>query len=292
MLKKLNDAMDYIEHHLQEDFLLENVSRHIHVSDCHFRKIFWALTNMTLGEYIKNRRLSEANRALLNGASVTDVAYQYGYQSIDGFTRAFKKWAGILPSQAASLKQGRMVQKLQFVISVKGGTSMKYQIVEKPAFFIAGVSKRVPLQFQGINQEIVRLAQSITEDQRKEMHRIQNVEPHQIVNASYESDTGFLEESGELTHMIGVLTTQTNAGCGLEYLPVQAHTWAIFQNEGAFPSALQDTMARIYSEWLPSSDYELAESLTFSFVNMDKSREDYANSEIWIPVRKRSEAAQ
>ena len=124
------------EKHLQEDFLLENVSRHIHVSDCHFRKIFWALTNMTLGEYIKNRRLSEANRALLNGASVTDVAYQYGYQSIDGFTRAFKKWAGILPSQAASLKQGRMVQKLQFVISVKGGTSMKYQIVEKPAFLL------------------------------------------------------------------------------------------------------------------------------------------------------------
>ena len=51
---------------------------------------------------VKNRRLSEANKELLQGAQVTDVAYQYGYQSVDGFTRAFKKWSGILPSQVAS----------------------------------------------------------------------------------------------------------------------------------------------------------------------------------------------
>ena len=51
-------------------------------------KIFFALTNMTLNEYVKNRRLSEANKELLQGAQVTDVAYQYGYQSVDGFTRA------------------------------------------------------------------------------------------------------------------------------------------------------------------------------------------------------------
>ena len=90
MLKKLNDAMDYIEAHLEDEFLLEKISEHINVSDYHFRKIFFALTNMTLNEYVKNRRLSEANKELLQGAQVTDVAYQYEYQSVDGFTRAFK----------------------------------------------------------------------------------------------------------------------------------------------------------------------------------------------------------
>ena len=98
MLKKLNDAMDYIEQHLQEDFLLKDVSEHVNVSDYYLRKLFWALTNMTLSDYIKHRRLSEANKELLQHVSVTDVAYKYGYQSIDGFTRAFKKWSGILPS--------------------------------------------------------------------------------------------------------------------------------------------------------------------------------------------------
>ena len=38
---------------------------------------------------------------------------------------------------------------------------MEYRIVEKPAFFFAGVSKRVPMQFEGVNQEIVKLASDI-----------------------------------------------------------------------------------------------------------------------------------
>ena len=46
MLKKLNDAMDYIEAHLEDEFLLEKISEHINVSDYHFRKIFFALTNI------------------------------------------------------------------------------------------------------------------------------------------------------------------------------------------------------------------------------------------------------
>lgn len=290
MLKKLNDAMDYIEQHLQEDFLLKDVSEHVNVSDYYLRKLFWALTNMTLSDYIKHRRLSEANKELLQHVSVTDVAYKYGYQSIDGFTRAFKKWSGILPSQVADLRQGKNFQKFKFVITVKGGVTMDYKIVEKPAFNIAGVSKRVPLQFQGVNTEIVKLAQSITDEQQKEMHRIQNVEPYHVVNVSYESDTNFLEESGELTHMIGVLTTHEDIGCQLACLHIKPYTWAVFPNQGIFPFTLQDTMARIYSEWFPSSDYELAESFSFSFTLMDESKENYAYSEIWIPVIKKNGA--
>lgn len=46
---------------------------------------------------------------------------------------------------------------------------------------------------------------------------------------------------------------------------MQAQFWAVFPNEGPFPFTLQNTMARIYSEWLPTSDDELAQSLSFSF---------------------------
>lgn len=87
MLKKLNAAMDYIEAHLEEDFRLEEVAAGVGISDLSFRQLFYALTGMTLQEYVKNRRLSEASGALLRGCSVTDTAYRYGYQSVDGFTR-------------------------------------------------------------------------------------------------------------------------------------------------------------------------------------------------------------
>lgn len=90
--------MEYIEHRLTDELSLERISEYAGVSDYHFRKIFFYLSGLTLSEYIRNRKLSEANKNLLNGESVTDVAFKYGYQSVDGFTRAFKNWSGFLPS--------------------------------------------------------------------------------------------------------------------------------------------------------------------------------------------------
>ena len=163
---------------------------------------------------------------------------------------------------------------------------MNYRIEEKPAFSFAGVSKRVPMQFEGVNNAIVELAQSITEKQRKEMHTLQNIEPREIVNVSYDADENFMKEEGELTHLIGVMTTESQISNDLDTIFVEACTWAVFPCEGPFPSVLQETMARTYSEWLPASDYELIQAPNFSFTKMDDQKSGYAYSEIWLPVKK------
>jgi len=287
MLNELNHVIDYIEEHLTDDLSLEKISEYAGVSDYHFRKIFFYIAGLPLSEYIKNRKLSEANKDLLNGEKVTDVALKYGYQSMDGFTRAFKKWSGFLPSDVAKKGTSKSFPKLSFIITVKGGIPMEYRIEEKPAFNLVGVSKRVPMQFEGVNMEIVKLAESITDEQKAEMHSLQNMEPYEIVNASYDADFNFLKEEGYLTHLIGVLTTKDEVSDQLVKVPVQACTWAIFPNEGPFPSTLQQTMAKVYSEWLPSSGYEVINIPSFSFTKMDKYKKDYAYSEVWIPVRKK-----
>jgi AraC family transcriptional regulator len=287
MLKELNHVIDYIEDNLTDDLSLEVISDYAGVSDFHFRKIFYYLSGLTLSEYIKNRRLSEANKDLLQGEKVTDVAFKYGYQSMDGFTRAFKKWSGLLPSDVTKTGISKSYPKLSFIITVKGGISMEFRIENKPAFNLVGVTKRVPMQFEGVNNEIVKLAMSITDKQKEEMHSLQNIEPCEIVNASFDADANFLKEEGDLTHLIGVLTTENQVSVLLEKVPVEACTWAIFPNEGPFPSTLQNTMAKIYSEWFPTSDYEVINAPTFSFTKMDKHKKDYAYSEIWVPVMKK-----
>lgn len=287
MLKELNQVLDYIEDHLTEDLSLEAISNYAGVSDYHFRKIFFYLTGLTLSEYIKNRKLSEANKDLLYGEKVTEVALKYGYQSVDGFTRAFKKWSGFLPSDVQKKGLNKSFPKLSFIITVKGGSSMEFRIEEKPAFNLVGVSRRVPMQFEGVNEEIVKLAESITEEQREEMHALQNMEPYEIVNASFDADFNFLKEEGYLTHLIGILTTKDEISPQLVKVPVPASTWVIFPNEGPFPSTLQQTMAKAYAEWLPNADYELINAPTFSFSKMQEQKKDYAYSEIWLPVRKK-----
>lgn len=287
MLKELNQVIEFIEKHLTDDLTLEQISKYAGISDYHLRTVFYYLSGLTLAEYIKNRKLSEANKDLLNGEKVTDVAFKYGYQSVDGFSRAFKKWSGFLPSDAIKKRVSKWFPKLSFVITVKGGSAMEFRIVEKPAFYLVGLSRRVPMQFEGINQEIVKLAESITDEQKAEMRSLQNIEPYEIVNASYDADYHFLKEEGYLTHLIGVLTTKSEVSERLEKVPVEAGTWAVFPVEGPFPSALQETMAKTYAEWLPASDYEVIQAPTFSFTKMDKHKKDYAYSEIWLPVRKK-----
>ncbi len=164
---------------------------------------------------------------------------------------------------------------------------MDYKIVEMPAFKFAGVSKRVPMQFEGVNQAIVDLANSITQEQREAMHALRNIEPREIVNVSYEHDYQFLKDEGELTHLIGVLTTEDEVSDLLDVLEVPAYTWAVFPNEGPFPETLQQTYARIYSEWLPASDYEVIQAPAFSFTKFNEDQPGDAYSEVWMPVRKK-----
>lgn len=287
MLKELNQVINYIEKNLTAGITLEEISEYAGVSDYHFRKIFYYLSGLTLSEYIKNRKLSEANKDLLNNERVTDVAFKYGYESMDGFTRAFKSWSGFLPSEVAKTGVSKSFPKLSFYIDVKGGESMDYKIVEMPSFKFAGVSKRVPMQFEGVNNAIKELANSITQEQREAMYAIQNIEPYEVVNVSYEHEHNFMKDEGELTHLIGVLTTEENTSELLDVIEVSACTWAVFPNEGPFPETLQQTYAKTYSEWLPISDYEVVQLPRFSFTKMDEEKENYAYSEIWMPVRKK-----
>ncbi|MFP7298745.1 GyrI-like domain-containing protein [Neobacillus niacini] len=287
MLHEFNKLMDYIEAHLTEEISGKEIARIVGMSDYHFKRMFSYMAGMSLSEYIKNRRLSTANVELINGAKVTDLAYRYGYQSIEGFSRAFREWSGFLPSEVAKNKIQKSFPKFTFYIDIKGGISMEFKIEKKEKFNIVGVSKRVPIQFEGVNNAIAELAQSITEQQRNEMHQLADLYPHQVLNVSYNFDDGYLEEKGYLTHVIGFATTKENPFDDLEQISIDESEWAIFPNQGPFPATLQETYAKIYSEWLPSSEYEVRDLPGISFTKFNGPL-DNVYSEIWMPVKKKS----
>ena len=110
------------------------------------------------------------------------------------------------------------------------------------------------MQYEGVNNEIEKLANSITSTQKEEMHNLQNIEPTEIVNVSYDADENFIKEEGYLTHMIGVVTTENNISDQLDVINIDKSKWIVFENEGEFPKVLQDTYAKIYSEWLPKQN--------------------------------------
>ena len=126
----LQDAIDYIEQHLLEDIDYQEIAARSFSSSYHFQRVFSILCGFTVGEYIRNRRLSLAGAELAAGNSkVIDVALKYGYENPDSFARAFQKFHGILPSQARG--NGQMLKSFSSLVlkfSLEGGYTMDYKI--------------------------------------------------------------------------------------------------------------------------------------------------------------------
>lgn len=134
-IKGLQRTIDYMEDHITEPVDHEKIAAEMNVSVFYFQRIFTLICGFTPSEYIRNRRLTLAGSELLStDEKVIDIALKYGYDSPEGFTRAFTRFHGVTP---AAVKRGAAVKsfsRLHISISVKGGKSMNCKIVEKEAF--------------------------------------------------------------------------------------------------------------------------------------------------------------
>lgn len=286
-LKNMNDAMKYIEENLTNEIDFKMVARIAHCSEYHFKRMFSFLAGITLSEYIRRRRLSLAALELNNSSiKVIDVAIKYGYNSPDSFTRAFQNLHGITPSEARNNGQQLKAYPLMtFQLSIRGGKEMNYRVEQKKAFNIVGIKKRVPIIFEGENPEITAMWKSLTMEKIEQLKKLSNIDPKGMIQASTNFSEERMAEKGELDQYIGVATTQE---CPENYskLEVPALTWAIFESTGPFPSTLQETWGKIYSEWFPSSNYQVTEGPEILSIKSKDLTSPSVKSEIWIPVLK------
>lgn len=290
MLASLNKALDYIEENLAEDIDPKEAARLADCSEYHFSRMFSFLAGITVSEYIRRRRLTLAALDLQNSElRIVDVAVKYGYSSADAFSRAFQSLHGILPSLVKShVSHLKAYSRMTFQLTIQGGSAMNYRIVEKEAFRIVGIMKRVPIQFHGVNEEISSMWKSLTRDDIDHLKSLSNVEPSGLIQASTNFSEGRMEEQGELEHYIGVATTKPCPE-NLVKLEVPATLWAVFEAVGPFPETLQNVWGRIYSEWFPSVNYELTVGPEILWnEGIDITSHAY-RSEIWIPVIQKNE---
>ena len=288
LLKNMNDAMGYIEENLTNEIDFKIVARIAHCSEYHFKRMFSFLAGITLSEYIRRRRLSLAAFELTNSIlKIIDIAVKYGYNSPDSFTRAFQNFHGVTPSEARNNgQQLKAFPPMTFQLSIRGGNEMNYRIEQKKAFNIVGMMKRVPIIFEGENPEITAMWKSLTMEKIDQLKKLSNVEPKGMIQASTNFSDGRMEEKGELDQYIGVATTE-ECPENFSKLEVPALTWAIFESTGAFPSTLQETWGRIFSEWFPSSNYQVTEGPEILSIKTKDLTSPFVKSEIWIPVLKK-----
>ncbi|WP_028609764.1 AraC family transcriptional regulator [Paenibacillus harenae] len=288
LLEDLNGALAYIEDNLTQEIDLKEAAKRAYCSEYHFKRMFSFLAGVTLSEYIRRRRLTLAAFELHNSdMKIIDVAVKYGYGSPDSFTRAFQSLHGVTPTEARSNGSGlKAFPRMTFQLTIKGGIEMNYRIEEKDAFRIVGIMKRVPIQFNGVNPEIAKMWESLNEEKILSLKSLSNIEPRGLISASANFSEERMEEKGGLDHYIGAVTTK-ECPDGLASLEVAASSWAVFTAVGPFPETLQNVWGRIYSEWFPSSNYELAEGPEMLWNEHKDVTSPTYKSEIWIPVAKK-----
>lgn len=103
-LKKLSAAIDYIENNLDSDISYDEAAKIACCSTFYFQRIFSYVAGVSLSEYIRRRRMTQAAFELQRtGAKVIDIALKYGYSSPTSFNRAFQSVHNITPAAARSI---------------------------------------------------------------------------------------------------------------------------------------------------------------------------------------------
>ena len=261
-IKLIEDNLD--NHDLNISFLSNNVF----VSPYHLQRVFYTLFGKTIGSYIRERRLTEAGTDIKNGEKVSFVAFKYGYESQESFTRAFKKFHGVNPGVA---KKGIIISCLP-AINMKnikeGEFNMEIKIEKEKAFSIIVITKKFTEETSFEN--VPKFWDEYYEK------GYQKVVPPMLgicINNN---------ESLEFEYGIGSLEEYCNETPeGFKQINIPEHLWGKFYTKGKMPAAIQKLWKEVV-DWVHNSEYEIATNYDFEcYSEGDSDSDDYVSG-IWV----------
>ena len=275
----IRQAIAYMEEHMKEGISMTALSREIGVSSYYFQKGFSMLCGMTVGEYLRCRRLSLAGRDLvLSESKIIDIALDYGYDSPDSFTKAFSRFHGITP--LAARREGgplRTFAPLQIKISLEGGSQMDYKIVKKAPFTVKCVAKRFACQ--NALTEVPLFWQEHHQNGGGKISGMYGIN----IDEAMGGDT--------FEHLIADdynPAEELPAGCETRTIP--ALNWAVFPCHGPMPESIQAVEKQIFAQWLPNNGYQFSAGYNIERYDDPRqyekgTRDEKYYCEVWIPVK-------
>lgn len=281
-LENLSNAIEYIESNLDKDISIDAAAQIACCSAYYFQRVFTYVAGISLSEYIRRRRMSQAAFELQKSdKKVLDIALKYGYSSPTAFNRAFQSVHGITPVAAKNM--GSVLNAyppIRFSVKITGGTAMSYRITEKAAMRIVGI--RIPLVADmEENQKVVPefWKKALENNYLPKIIELTNQEPGGILGVTV------YENPQEIFYYIAASTTEAIPQNMFEY-EIPASTWVIFENDGRFKKDVQNVFKRFYTEWLPFSGYEYAGLPDLEVYPVMPGKPLNGHSEVWIGIKK------
>lgn len=277
IIKLFNDTVNYIETVLDGEIDEKKISSLSGYSYPMFSRLFSMLTEITLSEYIRSRRMTEAAIDLRDtDEKIIDIAMKYGYESPDAFGAAFKKFHGFTPSEVKEGKPFKLVSKIQLALSVKGGRSMDIKIEKKQAFKVAGYNE------QDINSSLCpNVWDKLYEKYSHE--ELAGLGKGESVGVCHD-----VESPDRINYMAGYITTDVEKAkdMGLEVLEVDEAEYAVVELTGKVPECIHAGWKYLMEVFFPEHGYIHSGKPDFEYYfKGDMYSPDY-KMELWVPVVK------
>ncbi|MBQ6601988.1 MAG: AraC family transcriptional regulator [Eubacterium sp.] len=293
-LTSIRTAIEYMEEHLTDDISAQDVADRVHLSPFFLQRGFSLMTGYGIGEYMRNRRLYQAALDLKETDDrVIDIAFRYGYETPESFTKAFSRFHGSTPSQVRGGAAGRVFLPLTIKLAVQGGSQMDVKISPMFPFKVIGFQK--VFDNETAYAEIPKFWDEICEKYAYSVyagHAPANPYEQALVDNCIGEYGVCIDDigGGKFRYLIAGKYTGGAIPDGMMVYEFPRNEWAVFDCIGPNPQTLQSVNTRIFSEWLPGNpDYELSGNATvewYDCVNGEMTDPDY-HSAIWVPVKRK-----
>jgi len=290
-LKGMNGVVQHIENNLTLPIQYESLSRIVGCSVYEFSRIFSFMAGISVSEYIRRRRLSQAVFDIQNGnEKIIDVALKYCYESPTAFTRAFKELHGTTPVSARKTSVSlKTYPPISFILTIKGVNEMDFRIEKKGSFQIMGLSGYT---CAGEEWKDSLWGEFLDGGDGADGSGTFNQALWNKGNPSYYTAPywqigayDFYSVDGKTPTIIGAEYKGVKPDIeNITMKTIPEATWAVFTFKGETGSKVGEAITRIVTEWFPQSQYVRNENAPMLDVYPDgEINENYA-WEIWMPV--------
>ncbi len=238
----LNEMINYIEENLTEEIDYKQLAKIVGVSEYSLQRIFMFLTNTSLSEYIRKRKLSKAFEELKSSnIKIIDLAIKYGYESSISFSRAFKNMFKITPSECRNTSK----EYKQFPIITFKNTNQ--------------VCEELNYKIKELGDTIIYCKRTCAKTHEDLLFNIRKLYK--------EIEENGLHKKFDESKMYGIYMYKDDTyyyyvGCQKEFkntdkFIIPKGKYAIFNVGSRKQKDITNTDKKIYSQWLPSTNYEI-----------------------------------
>jgi AraC family transcriptional regulator len=272
-----NKVIWIIERNLDRALNLAELAGACGVSPFHLAHAFGETTGQSVMRYVRGRRLSEAAKALANGAhDILELAMANGYGSHEAFSRAFRNQFGVTPEavrRAGSAASLALVSALDLVDEGEPDVASARIETTGPMLFVGLAGHHAFSAIQGIPAQWQRFMPAFGDIPDK-------CDPIPVgVSLAIDQD-------GDFEYLCAAQVSQASA-VPREFvqLAVPAQRYAVFQHRDHVVT-IRSTYAAIWNHWLPATG-----GIAFEAPILERHNRTFdpttglGGLEIWVPVK-------